>query len=118
MFSVTKEDLGEGVILHCRGSLVRGNETSLLCAAVRHYGQDVLLDLSQLVTLDAAGIGALIALQTAGVYLTLENPTRHVREILHVTGMESIFEIRETDIPVTAFAETGAGALTTACCSD
>jgi anti-anti-sigma factor len=119
MFSVTKEDLGDGVILHCKGSLVRGIETSLLCAAVGHYGQDVVLDLSQVTTIDAAGIGALIALQTAGVYLKLQNPTRHVREILHVTGLESIFEIRETEVPVLAFAETGARSATmTACCSD
>jgi hypothetical protein len=33
--------------------------------------------------------------------------------------MESIFEIRETEVPVVAFAETGAEAVTTtACCSD
>jgi anti-anti-sigma factor len=105
MFSVTVEHSGETVILHARGSLVRGEETGLLCAAVRHHGRNVVLDLSRVKTMDAAGIGALISLQSAGIYLRLENPTGPVREILRVTGMESVFEICDPRSPVGALAE-------------
>ena len=105
MFSVTVEHSGETVILHGRGSLVRGEETGLLCAAVRHHGRNVILDLSRVKTMDAAGIGALISLQTAGIYLRLENPTAAVREILRVTGMESVFEISDGRSPAGALAE-------------
>jgi anti-anti-sigma factor len=95
MFSVTVEDTGEVVVLHCQGSLVKGQETGVLCAAVKHHGREVVLDLSNVSTIDAAGIGALISLQTAGIYLRLENPTKAVREVLHLTGMDSVFEIFE-----------------------
>ena len=102
MFSVTIENSRDGVILHCQGSLVRGEETGLLCAAVQHHGRNVVLDFRNVSTMDAAGIGALISLQTAGVYLKLENPTKPVREILRVTGLNSIFEICDTQSPAGA----------------
>jgi anti-anti-sigma regulatory factor len=76
MLSVNVKENEEAVVLHCKGALVRGEETSLLCTAVGHYGKTVILDLSGVSSIDAGGIGALIALQTAGVYLRLENPTR------------------------------------------
>jgi anti-anti-sigma factor len=106
MFNVTVEDSGEVVILHCHGSLVRGDETGLLCAAVHHHGRNLILDLSDVPTMDAAGIGALISLQTAGIYLRLENPTKPVREILRITGMESVFEISDLSSPIGAFTES------------
>jgi anti-anti-sigma regulatory factor len=46
--------------------------------------------------IDAAGIGALVSLQASGIYLTLLNPTEQVREVLRVTQLESVFEIRES----------------------
>jgi anti-anti-sigma factor len=98
MLNVAVEDLGQVVTLHCKGSIVRGEETRVLCAAVGYHGRDVILDLRDVHIMDAAGIGALIALQTAGVYLKLENPTPAVRELLHVTGMDSVFEIIEADV--------------------
>jgi anti-anti-sigma factor len=105
MLKLKVEEIEEGVVLHCNGALVRGEETNLLCTAVGHYGQTVVLDLSQVSSMDAAGIGALIALQTAGVYLRLENPTKSVREILRVTGMDSVFEIREFPGEAAPFVE-------------
>jgi anti-anti-sigma factor len=71
------------------------NETAILCAAVRRHGRDIILDLANVDALDAAGIGAFISLQAAGVYLTLSNPNVHVREVLRITGLESVFEIRD-----------------------
>jgi anti-anti-sigma factor len=118
MLKLKVEEIEEGVILHCNGALVRGEETNLLCTAVSHHGKTVVLDLSQVSSMDAAGIGALIALQTAGVYLRLENPTKGVREILRVTGMDSVFEIREFPAPASPFVDgvfaNAAAAL--ACC--
>ena len=105
MLNVAVEDLGQVVTLHCKGSIVRGEETRVLCAAVGYHGRDVILDLRDVHIMDAAGIGALIALQTAGVYLKLGNPTPVVRELLRVTGMESVFEITESETQ----PEIGAG---------
>ena len=117
MLSVNVKENEEAVVLHCKGALVRGEETNLLCTAVRHHGKTVILDMSGVNSIDAGGIGALIALQTAGVYLRLENPTKTVSEVLHVTGMDSVFEIREVATPALAFASS-ADAPALACCGD
>ena len=93
MLSVTVEDLGEVVILRCLGRIVRGAETAILCAAVRQHGRNVILDLRKVDAIDAAGIGVLISLQAAGIYLKLMDPNERVREVLRVTELESVFEI-------------------------
>ena len=96
MLTVTVNNVGEAVILHCLGRIVRGYETAILCSAAQQEGRNVILDLTQVDAIDAAGIGALVALQAAGVYLKLMNPTPHLREILKVTQLDSIFEICES----------------------
>ena len=104
MLKVAVEDLGHLVILHCNGRIVAGEETAILCAAVARHGRPIALDLSGVSAIDAAGIGALVALQAAGVYLTLVNPTEPVRRILDVTGMNSVFEITSTEAALTPSA--------------
>ena len=96
VLSVTVRDLGEMVILGGQGRIVRGSETAILCAAVQQHGRNVILDLSQVDAIDAAGIGALVALQAAGIYLTLVGPNQKVRDVLRDTALESVFEICDT----------------------
>ena len=96
MLTVTVQDLREVVILRCAGRIVRGDETAVLCQAVRQYGRDIILDLANVEAIDAAGIGVLISLQAAGVYLKLMNPARNVREVLRLAGLGAIFEIVES----------------------
>jgi anti-anti-sigma factor len=96
MLKVTVESVDEITILHCLGRIVRGNETAILCSAVQQEGRTVVVDLARVEAVDTAGIGALVSLQAAGVYLTLMNPTEQVREILKVTKLDSIFEIGES----------------------
>jgi anti-anti-sigma factor len=95
MLTVTTHNVADTVVLHCSGRLVRGEESALLCAAVRHYGRDVVLDFGEVSAIDAAGIGALVSLQAAGVYLKLLNPAGPVRDVLRLTGLEAVFEICE-----------------------
>jgi|SRR5208337_3151612 len=98
MLTVTFDDSGKNeVVLRCRGRIVRGDETGILCGAIGHAGQKVILDLAGVDALDAAGIGALVSLQAAGIYLTLLNPTEPVREALRITKLESIFEIENRE---------------------
>ena len=96
MLTVTVKESNDGVVLQCQGRIVRGDETAILCAAVRQEGRNVTLDLTGVDAIDAAGIGSLVSLQASGIYLTLLNPTEQVREVLRVTQLESIFEIRES----------------------
>jgi anti-anti-sigma factor len=96
MLTVTVKESDDGVVLQCQGRIVRGDETAILCAAVRQERRNVILDLTRVDAIDAAGIGALVSLQASGIYLTLLNPAEQVREVLRVTQLESIFEIRES----------------------
>lgn len=93
MLTVTVHDLGDVVTLLCKGSIVSGAEAAILCAAVRQYGRNLILDLREVDGIDAAGIGALIALQGAGVYFKLRHLAQRVRDVLRLRGVEAIFEI-------------------------
>jgi len=109
MLKVTVEHAGSVVILHCVGRIVRGDENALLCRAVQQRSREVLLDLSAVEAIDAAGVGALIALQAAGVYLKLLNPSKAVVEVLRVTQLDSVFEICGTAGGATALKAGAAG---------
>jgi len=117
MLNLKVQENEEAVVLHCNGALVRGEETNLLCTAVHHHGKTVILDLSGVTSIDAGGIGALIALQSAGIYLQLENPSKTVREVLRVTGMDTVFEIRDFS-PVAMPIASASDAPALACCGD
>jgi anti-anti-sigma factor len=93
VLTVTPQKQGNALILRCRGRIVRGEETAILCSASRANNGTVVLDLTEVETIDAAGIGALVSLQAAGIYLTIINPSEQVREILRLTRLDSIFEI-------------------------
>ncbi len=75
--------------------LVRGNEQQLLDRLqplVRR--QNITLDLARVARIDAAGLAALITLYCdackAGYRFTIENPSRHVREILSIVGLDKL----------------------------
>jgi len=95
VLSVTKQSFGDMMTLRCSGRIVRGEETALLCAAVQQQQHNIILDMAEVDAIDAAGIGLLVTLQAAGYYLTLMNPTAHVREILRVTKLDTVIEISE-----------------------
>jgi len=93
VLTVTIKDLGDVVTLFCRGTIVGGAEAAILCAAVRQYGRNLILDLKEVDGIDAAGVGALIALQSAGVYFKMKHLAQRVRETLRLRGVDSVFEI-------------------------
>jgi anti-anti-sigma factor len=93
VLTVTAQIREDTLVLRCRGRIVRGEETAILCSAARQDGRSIILDLTEVEAIDAAGIGALISLQAAGIYLKIINPTEQVRETLRITKLESIFEI-------------------------
>lgn len=93
MLTVTIQEFDDDVILRCTGRIVGGYETSVLCAALPYFGRNVILDLSEVEAIDGAGIGVLISLQAAGIYLKLVNPNGRVLDMLKVTKADSVFEI-------------------------
>jgi anti-anti-sigma regulatory factor len=96
VFAITLEREYGTTILKCHGRIAGDEESSLLCAAVRLHGQTVILDLSHATTIDRSGIGALVSLQAAGIFLTLRNPNAQVLTALRSRHLESIFEICES----------------------
>jgi len=109
MLTVIVERLGEVTTLRCLGRIVRGDETAILCPAAHQRGRNIVLDLAQVEAVDAAGIGALVALQAAGVYLKLMDPTEPVREMLKLAKVDSIFEICESQSTAAPTALTPVG---------
>jgi anti-anti-sigma factor len=105
VLTVIVQKLEDAVVLRCQGRIRRGDETAILCKAVQHQGQDVSLDLSRVDTIDGAGMGALVSLQAAGIYLRLMNPTEQVRELLRITKLNSVFEICESKRPTLPWKE-------------
>ena len=93
MLTVTIEESEKNATLRCVGQIVRGYETALLCAAIGQSDRSIVVDLSQVDAIDAAGVGALIALQAAGLYLQVLNPAKAIREMLRFSGLDSVFEI-------------------------
>jgi anti-anti-sigma factor len=104
MLTVTAQVQGDVLILQCQGRIIRGEETAILCSAARQPTRTIVLDLAEVETIDAAGIGALVSLQAAGFYLKLTNPTAPVREILRLTKLNSIFEV-SPGLPVSEAVE-------------
>lgn len=102
MLTVTSESMGDVVTLRCVGRIVRGQETAILCAAVQQHARNLVLDLAGVDAMDAAGIGVLVSLQAAGIYLKLANPSRQVREVLRVTKLDTVFEICESQLTLEA----------------
>jgi len=96
VLQVRIEKFGTTAILHCTGRIVRGHEAALLCAAVRQNASRVILDLAEVEAIDAAGVGALLSLQAAGIYLQLLDPTNAVQEVLRVTRVDTVLEICES----------------------
>jgi anti-anti-sigma factor len=99
VLNISVEKFAETVILHCVGRIVRGDETALLCAALGQHERNIILDLEKTDAIDAAGVGALISLHAAGVYLRLINPSKAIREVLRFTHLDSIFEISGAPLP-------------------
>jgi len=94
---VTVESARGVVTVRCQGRLVRGQETALLCGVIQQHGREIILDLSGVTAIDAAGIGALVSLQVAGTYLRLVGPSFAVRQVLRLTSLDSVFEISESE---------------------
>ena len=85
-------------ILACEGQIVRGEEINVLYGKViLQHSPVVVLDLSRVTRIDAAGLGVLVACYQALLankrHVVLQNPSAYVRELLHTTNLHLLFEI-------------------------
>jgi len=81
-----------------QGQIING-ETEILRQAVRSQSdvRTVVLDLAQVSTVDAGGLGAMLELraqvQAKGIGFKLMNVSRLVSRVLAITRLDSVFEI-------------------------
>ena len=99
MLTIDVEKTGDVAVVRCMGRIVRGAEVRTLKNAVvcEKDIRIVVIDLSDVGTLDAGGLTALLSLQqwanSRRVQLKLVNPSHFVNEILTLTGLNRVFDI-------------------------
>ncbi|HYN16102.1 MAG TPA: STAS domain-containing protein [Terriglobales bacterium] len=102
MLGVTIENSGNVAVLCCSGRIVAGEEAWTLYNTVISLKNKrvVVLDLTRVSGVDARGLGVLVFLEQwacgAGVKLQLI-PSKPVQELLDLTGLHSLFDIRSSE---------------------
>ena len=85
-------------ILHCTGRIVLGLEAEALrCMAESRDEACIVLELSEVHAMDAAGLGLLVELhcraQRHDQGLRIMNPSRCVRTLVALTNLQSVLEV-------------------------
>jgi len=90
-------------VICCKGRIVCGIEAAALSgesAKLAPQTRRVVIDLSGVEMIDAAGLGALIsvalAAQASQCWVTLAAPSNLIRQLLEVTKLTSVFEVHPT----------------------
>jgi anti-anti-sigma factor len=103
MLTIDVEKTGDVAVVRCNGRIVRGEEVCTLRSAVvsEKSSRIVVLDLSEVESLDAGGLTTLLSLhqwaRNRGVQLKLVNPSHFVREILVRTRLDHVFDVSTLD---------------------
>jgi len=111
MLRVIIQHLGEMAVIRCVGRIVAGPEADTLreAALSQRKRRAMVLDLTGIDTVDGGGIGLLLFLQgwtrAVGIDLQLLNPAPHIRELLQLTNLDSVFKILFSADPVSSLAE-------------
>lgn len=85
-------------ILHCTGRIVLGLEVETLrCMAESRAETCLVLDLSEVHAIDAAGLGLLVELhcraKNRNQGLRVMNPSRCVRALVTLTNLQSVLDV-------------------------
>ena len=98
MLKVHTRNLGNVAVVCLQGRIVNG-ETSSLREAVdaQLNGSSVVLDLARVSTIDASGLGLMLALrrqaEAKGVGLKLMNVSKFVKQVFEITRLDTVFEV-------------------------
>src|SRR5436190_22749619 len=102
MLTVRVERAGDVVVLKTAGRIVRGSESVLRNAVVSEkLARTIVLDLSEIETLDAGGLTLLVSLhrwtESNRTHFKLVNPRPFVHEMLTRTHLDCVFDISTFD---------------------
>ena len=98
MLQVHAKNLGTVAVLSLQGQIVNG-ETEILRNAVHSLSEvsAVKLDLARVTTVDAGGLGVMLALreqvESKGIRFELMNINKRVSMVLKLTRLDSVFRI-------------------------
>ena len=101
MLRVRVEHAADLMLVKASGKIVRGQESALRDAVVSHKARMIVLDLTDVETLDAGGLNLLVTLhhwtEARGVGFKLVNPRPFVHEMLTRTHLDCVFDISTFD---------------------
>lgn len=103
--TIASRDVGKVTILDMRGRITLGDEIEQLRSAVRNLvakGQKkIILNLAEVDYIDSSGVGELVGcfttVRNAGGELKLLNLSRKVHDVLQVTKLYTVFDIRDDE---------------------
>ena len=102
MLTVKVERAEDIAVVKCSGRIVRGQESTLKNAVLaEERARMIVLDLSDVETLDAGGVSLLVSLhrwtESRQAHLKLVNPRSFVYEMLTRTHLDCVFDISSLD---------------------
>ncbi len=116
---INSHNIGEVVIVECRGRIVFGEESTSLRLAVKELlrkSSKIVLDLGNVSYLDSGGLGTVVGLYTsaanAGRSLKLARLRGRVSDLFALSRLSNIIEIYDT--PEAAARSFGASAASSA----
>jgi len=91
------------VTLHCSGRIVLGMEAEMLrCMAEARNEAYLMLDLSEIRAMDAAGLGLLVELHCRALcrdqVLTIVKASRRVRRLIALANLHSVLDVAEAGV--------------------
>jgi anti-anti-sigma factor len=122
MLTLDVEKQKDVVVVRCTGRIVRGEEVCKLKNTVLAESDTriVVLDLSDVTSMDAGGLSALVSLhhwsRSRGIQLKFVNPSDFVRETLDRTKLSSVFDISSFHDACVAIVGSGHSESKSACC--
>lgn len=95
----------EGIlVVDCIGRIVFGEESSLLRDTVKKEipeNKRIILNLGEVTYIDSGGLGTLVSLHTTaqlgGSSIKLANLTKRVGDLLQVTKLLTVFDVRNSE---------------------
>ena len=102
---IDSREVAHVTILDVRGRIVLGDEIHSLREAVRNLVAEgkkkIILNLADVDYIDSSGVGELVGcfttVRNAGGELKLLNLTQKVHDVLHVTKLYTVFDIRDDE---------------------
>jgi anti-sigma B factor antagonist len=97
--TLSLESQSGAVVLHCQGRIIFGPEARALTGVVADVlptTRRMVVDLAGVEAVDSAGLGELVLLhmwaEAAGHSLKFACPRKHVRDLLELTNLVSVFD--------------------------